>query len=78
MVRLLIEFKINQIKLKMSFRITCAALGLLKLFLVIFLIDTDELKDEEIGIVGAVFVGFGGIYFYITHFGREEIEYLKQ
>ena len=41
----------------------------------IFLIDTDELKDEEIGIVGAVFVGFGGIYFLYYAFweGRNRI-----
>ena len=62
-------------KPKMSFRITCAVLGFLKLFLAIFLIFTDGLKDEEIGIEGAVFVGFGGIYFLYYAFwqGRNRI-----
>ncbi len=57
------------------FRIICALLGLLLLFMVIALIAMDGHSDKEVGIDGAVLVGFGGLYFLYYAFwqGRNRI-----
>ena len=62
-------------KPKMSFRIICAFLGFLLLSMVISLIIMTELRDEDIGIDGAVLLGFVGIYFLYYAFwqGRNRI-----
>ena len=63
------------------FRIICALLGLLLLFMVIALIAMDGVQDKEIGIDGAFFLGFVGIYFLYYAFwqGRNRIpETLKK
>ena len=62
-------------KPKMSFRIICAFLGFLLLSMVISLIIMTELRDEDIGIDGAVLLGCVGIYFLYYAFwqGRNRI-----
>lgn len=57
------------------FRVICAALGFLLVFMVIFLIITDVYTNDEIGIDGAVLLGFIGIYFLYYAFwqGRNRI-----
>ena len=62
-------------KTKMSFRVICAFLGFLLLFMVISLIVMTGVRDEDIGIGGAVLLGFVGIYFLYYAFwqGRNRI-----
>ena len=63
------------------FRIICAVLGFLLLLMVIFLIAIVGVEDKEIGIDGAFFLGFVGIYFLYYAFwqGRNRIpETLKK
>ena len=69
------EFNIKEMKPKMSFRIICAFLGFLLLSMVISLIIMTEVRDEDIGIDGAVLLGFVGIYFLYYAFwqGRNRI-----
>ena len=69
------EFNIKGMKPKMSFRVICAFLGFLLLFMVISLIIMTGVRDEDIGIDGAVLLGFVGIYFLYYAFwqGRNRI-----